>query len=95
MAVHRSETPVLVSFFAPYSRMSGLFASVLDDIVDRHEGSVRMCRVNAESEAALAGRYGVSEVPTVILFKNGRPAGRFSGIRREEEIKTMLAEILL
>lgn len=89
----QSDTPVLLDFFAPWCTPCRMLSAVLDDISDSYDGMLRVCRVNVDRETELADKYNISEIPTVIFFKNGRPTDRFTGFRSAEEIEAMIARI--
>lgn len=89
----QSETPVLLDFFAPWCTPCRMLSAVLEQISEDYDGMLRVCRVNVDNETELADRYNISEIPTVIFFKNGRPTDRFTGFRSADEIEAMIARI--
>lgn len=89
----QSDTPVLLDFFAPWCTPCRMLSAVLEQISEDYDGMLRVCRVNVDSETELADKYNISEIPTVIFFKNGRPTDRFTGFRSADEIEAMIARI--
>lgn len=89
----QSDTPVLLDFFAPWCTPCRMLSAVLEQIGEDYDGMIRVCKVNVDSEPELADKYNISEVPTVIFFKNGRPTDRFSGFRSADDIEAMIARI--
>lgn len=85
-----SDTPVLLDFFASWCTPCMMLAEELEQIGGYYGGTVRICRVNVDIETGLAARYSINEVPTVILFVNGRSAARFTGFRSAEDIEAMI-----
>jgi thioredoxin 1 len=71
--VLKSEKPVIVDFWAEWCGPCHAVAPVLDKIVAKHAGEVELVKVNIDEELELARRYNVASIPTIALFRNGRP----------------------
>lgn len=78
--VLKSDKPVLVDFWASWCYPCKMLGPAVSQIADEYAGVVKVGKVNVDDEQGLAMRYGVSSIPTVILFKDGKVAGTSVGL---------------
>jgi thioredoxin len=83
--------PLLVYFHAPGCTPCTLMTPIIDRLAKKLRGAVCFAKIDARQECDLAAAYGVSSVPTIILFKSGSEAKRFSGAM---DIKSLTAWIM-
>jgi thioredoxin 1 len=83
-----SQTPIAVDFWAPWCRPCKAVESILEEL------PVDVARVNIDEEPALASRYDVLSIPTVILFAGGEARGKVIGARPRAHFDAWLAEVL-
>ena len=83
--VLKSETPVLLDFWAEWCGPCKAIAPILDDIAKDYAGRVKIAKLNIDDNRQTPVKYGVRGIPTLILFKNGAPGGATGRSRREVE----------
>ena len=88
--VTNSEIPVIVDFWAEWCGPCHAVAPVLDKIVEERAGAVKLVKVNIDEQQQLAQTYGVSSIPTMILFKNGEPSAAAIGAQPKGALERSL-----
>ncbi len=87
--VINADKPVLVDFWAEWCGPCRMIAPALDEL-DAELDSVDIVKVNIDENPDAPGRYGVMSIPTMILFKGGKPAATMLGARPKGELKAWL-----
>jgi thioredoxin 1 len=85
-----SETPVLVDFWAEWCQPCHMVAPVLEKIVDERQGKLKLVKINIDEQPALAQRYGIASIPTMVLFKDGEPAAAALGAQPKGALERQL-----
>ena len=78
--VLRSETPVLVEFFAVWCGKCAMMEDVLDEIAKEYDGRVKVCQIEIEESAVLAAEFEVGIVPAFVVFRDGKPVNYANGV---------------
>lgn len=88
--VLESDKPVLVDFWAEWCGPCRMLAPVVEEITEEFDGSVKVGKVNIDEEPELANKYRVEFIPTLIVFRNGKPESTSTGYVPKEKIEEML-----
>ena len=88
--VIKSTTPVLVDFWADWCGPCKMLTPTIEKLANDYVGKVKVGKVDTDSNREVSMKYGISAIPTVILFKNGQVAQKFVGLRGEKDFKEAL-----
>ena len=83
--VLNSSTPVLVDFWAEWCMPCRMLAPTIDELAKEFTGKVKVGKVDTDANKDAAMKFGISAIPTIILFKGGQVVRKFVGVTPKKE----------
>lgn len=77
----------LVDFWAPWCPPCRAQGPIVEKLADAFDGKALVAKVNVDEETAAAEKYGVANIPTIVLLKDGKEAKRFVGLQQEAALR--------
>ncbi len=81
---------VLIDFFADWCTPCKMISPLIEDVARIVNDDVKVCKVNVDSEKALADKFGIMSIPTLVVLKNGTVKNRSIGVTGKQAIMDML-----
>jgi thioredoxin 1 len=91
--VLKSATPVLVDFWAEWCPPCKKLTPTIEKLAADYVGKVKVGKLDTDSNRDVSLKYGISSIPTILVFKDGQIAHKIVGFKREDDYKAVLDAI--
>lgn len=85
--VLKSDIPVLVDFWAAWCGPCKQIAPVIDELAKEYQGKVKVGKLDTEENNNIPAKFGITAIPTIIIFKNGNIANKMIGVKSRKDLK--------
>jgi len=92
--VLQSDRPVLVDFWAPWCGPCRLIAPIVEQLAGENAQTLKVAKVNIDDSPNVAANYGVSSIPTLMIFKGGEVVDRFVGVQPKHRLQEAIDQAI-
>jgi len=92
--VLQSKIPVMVDFWATWCGPCRMVAPIVEELAEEYDGKISVGKLDVDQNPRVASRYGIMSIPSLIIFKDGKPVSNIVGFRPKEQLKQSLSDVL-
>jgi thioredoxin 1 len=92
--VHGSEEPVLVDFWAPWCGPCKMMSPIIEEVAEAYVDRAKICKLNTDDARDSAMEFGITSIPTIILFKGGQVQKKWVGLTSKKDLAEAIDELL-
>lgn len=93
--ISSGSTPVVVDFWAPWCGPCKAIAPILEEIAEEQGDKVKICKVNVDEQSAIASKYQIRAIPTLLIFQNGEMVEQVVGLSSKDDLVSKIDNLSL